>query len=206
MMSLLGRFDRAVRSRLWFEGVMGILSRTIDAPGVSTTATHVRRATLAEIMACVPTDSLGALWDSVLVEARGRFSEGMEAYAAIEHGRLLHLSWLIPRTDRIGSDFGCRMKLDQPAGVLWGDFTDIAARGRGLHQSSIRARLERLGELRTVSWAVTGVRVENRGSWDNYARAGFARSATLSFRRRLGRRYARITDHSGDLEVTLVRA
>jgi ribosomal protein S18 acetylase RimI-like enzyme len=116
-----------------------------------------------------------------------RLEKGQLIFTYAEDGLLLHHSWLIPCTDEAGSDYGHRYGLAEPAALLWNGYTHPAARGRGLHQASLRARARHVMTNQLAPWIVTGVRSENGPSRHNIEKLGFDYAGSAWMKRRLGR-------------------
>lgn len=121
-----------------------------------------------------------------LATALRRLEEGQVVFTYAENGILLHYSWLIPSTTQVGSDYGHTVPVT-PSAVLWDDFTAPEARGRGLHQESIRVRLEWVMTSGCAPRAVIGVRGDNGPSRHNIEKSGFSHVASAWLACRLGR-------------------
>ena len=116
-----------------------------------------------------------------------RLESGQYAFTQARDGLLLHNSWLIPSTTKGGSEFGHHFHFAQAASVLWADFTHPAARGRGLHQASIRARAALAARESMAPVICIGVRADNAPSRHNIEKLGFRHVGSAFLRTRLGR-------------------
>jgi GNAT superfamily N-acetyltransferase len=110
---------------------------------------------------------------SFLSAALDRLEEGQHVYTAVENGKLLHYSWLIPRQEVSYSDYGQPIELPAGSAVVYDDYTYPAARGRGLHRASIEQRVHDAALMPDTNWIFTGVRADNPRSWRNFERLGF---------------------------------
>jgi len=118
--------------------------------------------------------------------ALSRLEEGQVVYTLAEAGRLVHHSWLIPATNEIGTDYGHRITIAEKSAVLWDDVTHPVARGRGIHQESILARMED-ARVAGASGAYAGVRADNGPSRHNYEKLGFVACCVARAEFRLGK-------------------
>jgi CelD/BcsL family acetyltransferase involved in cellulose biosynthesis/RimJ/RimL family protein N-acetyltransferase len=116
-----------------------------------------------------------------------RLESGQFAFTTAHDGLLLHNSWLIPRTQSGGSEFGHRFYFANPVSVLWADFTHPAARGRGMHQASLRARAWYAARQRMASLVAIGVRADNIPSRHNIEKLGFNHVGSAFLRTKFGR-------------------
>ncbi len=116
-----------------------------------------------------------------------RLEQGEFAFTYAHEGKLLHNSWIIPRTMQGGSEFGHHVHFAQWASVLWADFTHPEARGRGLHQASIRARAWFAARQRMASLVAIGVRADNAPSRHNIEKLGFTHVGSAFLQTKLGR-------------------
>jgi RimJ/RimL family protein N-acetyltransferase len=112
---------------------------------------------------------------------------GQIAFTHVEKGLLLHYSWLITRTREAGSEFGHRYAFAEPAALLWNGYTHPAARGRGLHQASIRQRARYVATHQLAPNIVTGVRSDNGPSRHNIEKLGFEYVGSAWMKRRFGK-------------------
>jgi CelD/BcsL family acetyltransferase involved in cellulose biosynthesis/GNAT superfamily N-acetyltransferase len=122
-----------------------------------------------------------------LKTALDRLEDGQSVFTFADGGRLLHYSWLIPEASRVGSEYGHSIDTPDRPAVLWDDYTHPAARGLGLHQESLAARLSVARSYDRPRRAVIGVRADNGPSRHNIEKAGFTPWASAWVERRLGR-------------------
>ncbi|MEO7966758.1 MAG: GNAT family N-acetyltransferase, partial [Gemmatimonadaceae bacterium] len=122
-----------------------------------------------------------------LRQSLDRLENGQSAFTCSTNGMLLHNSWLIPRTSSGGSEFGHRFFFARPASVLWADFTHPTARGRGLHQASLRARAWYAARHKLASVVAIGVRADNIASRHNIEKLGFEHVGSAFLRTKLGK-------------------
>ena len=120
-----------------------------------------------------------------------RMEGGQCVFTYAEHGLLLHYGWLIPRTMQMGSEYGHKIPTPNAPAILWDDFTHSTARGRGLHQESLRARLSYAASQALSQVAMIGVRANNGPSRHNIEKVGFRHcgSAWMSIRMGYVRRW-----------------
>ena len=146
---------------------------------------------LADLLDYSPAGPSDATLTEFLATAVERLEEGQIVFTYAEGGVLLHYSWLIPRARRVGSEFGHDIPTPEGPSVLWDDYTHPAARGRGLHQEALRARLSYAAAHELSPVAMIGVRADNAPSRHNIEKVGFqyAGSAWLSVRRGRARRW-----------------
>lgn len=116
-----------------------------------------------------------------------RMEDGLLVFTYAEDELLLHYSWLTQSVTQVGSEFGHAIPLREPSSVLWDDFTHPVARGRGLHQESLRMRLSYAADHGMARVAVIGVRADNGPSRHNIEKAGFQYAGSAWISTRLGR-------------------
>ena len=122
-----------------------------------------------------------------LETAERRLASGNILFTYAEEGRLLHCAWLIPSATRMGSEFGHDIPLTGNVSILWDDYTLSAARGRGLQQESLRARLSYAAAHKLSDRAMIGVRADNAPSRHNIEKLGFTYAGSAWISVRLGR-------------------
>lgn len=116
-----------------------------------------------------------------------RLENGAHAYTASEGGALLHASWLWERESISQPDRGHRIQLPPNSAVLWDDYTDPRARGRGLHRLAIQKRMRDAAFVPGTEWLFIGVFSDNHRSRKNIERMGFEHYASFFTSVRLGR-------------------
>jgi GNAT superfamily N-acetyltransferase len=152
------------------------MSRADIAPPGATSPFRVNA--LADLLCYRPVSSSDLPLGVFLRDVLARLEEGQRVYTIVENGRLLHYCWVIPSTDRCGSDFGHEFALPPGSTVLWDDYTHPLARGRGLHQLSLRQRLADAADRTRPGDIVIGVRAENGPSRHNIEKVGFRHFAS----------------------------
>ena len=135
-------------------------------------------------------------WDAepdaqrALVAARLR--EGGHCYTLVEHGRLLHHSYMAVPATSIELDFGLgEFALPPNAAKLWDDNTHSAARGRGLHQASLKRRARDAAGTPGTEWIYIVVSARNTPSRHNIEKVGFEHVASARSIRVMGLRVGR---------------
>ena len=74
-----------------------------------------------------------------LMEVSGRRTQGHHLYTFVEHGRLLHYGWLIPRQSCADdARIGMRLHPEDGTATLYDFYTHPRARGRGLYTDALR--------------------------------------------------------------------
>ena len=149
--------------------------------------TMLRVNAISELLQYAPASSNDARRSRFLGEALRRLKSGQIAFTYAEGGLLLHHSWLIANTKEAGSEFGHRYAFAEPAALLWNGFTHPAARGRGLHQASIRTRVRYAATHELAPNIVTGVRSDNGPSRHNIEKIGFEYVGSAWMKRRFGK-------------------
>jgi CelD/BcsL family acetyltransferase involved in cellulose biosynthesis len=144
---------------------------------------------LADLLCYRPVSSSDPPQGVFLRDVLARLEAGQRVYTLAENGRLLHYSWVIPSTDRCGSDFGHEFPLTPGSTVLWDDYTDPYARGRGLHQLSLRQRLADEADRTRPGDIVIGVGADNGPSRHNIEKVGFRHFASCWLVVRLGKEW-----------------
>ena len=136
---------------------------------------------------------------SFLRDVLERLEAGQRVYTIVENGTLVHYGWVIPSTDRCGSDFGHEFSLPPGSSVLWDDYTHPQARGRGLHQLSLRHRLADEADATRPGDIVIGVGADNGPSRHNIEKAGFRHFASGWLAVRFGKERRWVEQADGDV-------
>jgi hypothetical protein len=118
--------------------------------------------------------------------AAARRADGHHVFTLVEHGVLVHHSWLDPQATRVVSDFGQEYVLPPGSAVLYDDNTHSSARGRGLHKRSLAERLQAAAARPDVRWIYIGVLGSNWPSRRNIEGAGFDYQISFFRARRAG--------------------
>jgi CelD/BcsL family acetyltransferase involved in cellulose biosynthesis/GNAT superfamily N-acetyltransferase len=121
-----------------------------------------------------------------LSDCLSRLASGEQVFTFVEQGRLLHSAWLAPRYGPVASGVGNSVNMPANSYTLWDDYTPPAARGRGLHKASIRARMDhgvRLG----ASLLLINVYADNIPSRKNIEDSGFRYFGSMIRRWKLGK-------------------
>ncbi|MBC8087872.1 MAG: GNAT family N-acetyltransferase [Phycisphaerae bacterium] len=135
-----------------------------------------------------------------------RLAGGGIVFTYAEGGVLLHYSWLTPATNAVGSEFGHALKLAEERSNLWDDFTHPSARGRGLHQESLRTRVAYASTHALSPTAIIGVRADNAVSRHNIEKAGFEYIGSAWLSVNLGREQRWTTWQGRNREAPVVTA
>lgn len=103
-----------------------------------------------------------------------RLRDGAHSYTLVEDGRLLHHSYLTAPATSIQLDYALgQYTLPPRSAKLWDDNTHTAARGRGLHQASLRRRARDAAQTPGIEWVYIVVRADNGPSRHNIEKVGF---------------------------------
>jgi hypothetical protein len=126
--------------------------------------------------------------DTFVAEARRRIKEGLRLYTATDDRRLLHYGWLVPRQEEAWLPY-VRQHFRFPPGtaVLFNAYTHPAARGRGIHERSMRRRVCDAAKLPGTQWVFTAIESHNAASRIVAGRVGLRCVLVLYERVRLGR-------------------
>jgi hypothetical protein len=150
---------------------------------------ELRRDAAEDLALYVP----DAPWDRSPEEQQAvvaaRTAVGDHVYTLAEDGRLLHYSWLTEGAASLDCDFDLgAFPLPGRSAKLWDDNTVSLARGRGLHQRSLRRRARDAAQRPDVDWVFIGVRADNGPSRHNIEKVGFEHRASRFRLRLLGLR------------------
>ena len=157
-------------------------ARELDAEG-----TNLRVNAIPDLLRYAPAAANDATRAEFLRKALHRLEIGQIVFTCADDDRLLHYSWLIPCTEEAGSEFGHRYAFAEPSALLWNGYTHPSARGRGLHQASIRARARYVAAHELASGIVTGVRSDNGPSRHNIEKLGFEYVGSAWLKQRFGK-------------------
>lgn len=108
-----------------------------------------------------------------LANALRRYESGQRSYTSELNDRLAHISWLIPSTETIGTDFGQSIEVPKGSANIWEAYTFSFARGQGLQKASLAQRVCDAVSNPEVQWIYVGVRADNTVSRNNLERFGF---------------------------------
>ncbi len=130
-------------------------------------------------------------WDARVADQRAlvtaRLREGGHSYTLVERGVLIHHSYMAAPASSIELDHGLgEYPLPPHSARLWDDNTHTAARGRGLHQASLRRRARDAAHTSGVRWVYIVVRADNGPSRHNIEKVGFEHAASIRGIRVLG--------------------
>jgi hypothetical protein len=155
---------------------------------------RVRANVIGDLLLYQPISGSDPPLTEFLSIALSRLARGEIPFSAVENGRLVHYSWLIPNAHAVGSDYGHELPLSAGFAVLYGDYTHPGSRNRGLHQESIMVRLQHVAMHQTGSSSVIGVQAENGPPRHNIEKMGFEYCGSAWIRLRLGtvRRWAHV--------------
>lgn len=141
---------------------------------------------LDDLLCYERTDPEGPTLFEFLDQSVRKLDQGQVLFSYAREGRLLHYSWLIPKTDRCGTNFGHELQFSEPTAVLWDDYTVPSARGQGLHKRSLEQRLAFAATIKGIEKASVGVLADNGASRRNIEAAGFRHVGSAWIERRLG--------------------
>ena len=130
-------------------------------------------------------------WDLPAAEQRSvvadRLHSGTHSYTLVEDGLLVHHSYLTAPAATVELDYALgEYPLPANSATLWDDNTHSAARGRGLHQASLRRRARDAGRTPGVDWVYIVVRADNAPSRHNIEKVGFEHVHSARITRVLG--------------------
>ena len=142
---------------------------------------------LADLLCYRPATAADPPRQEFLANALRYLEHGQAVFTCVEHGLLLHSSWVVKNTDNARSELGHELAFSERAAVLWNDYTHPTARGRGLHQESIKLRAYYIASKKIAPLVVAGVRADNGPSRHNYEKLGFQCLGSAFSRTRWGR-------------------
>ena len=187
-----GRVVRAVGRRLYTAGE----SRVYRMPAARAAALDggevLARDAIADFDAYAPDNAWDATPDRQRALVAERLREGSHSYTLVERGRLVHHSYMAAPAPSIELDFGLGdYPLPPRAAKLWDDNTHSLARGRGLHQASLRRRARDAARTPGIDWVYIVVSAANGPSRHSIEKVGFEHVASVRFVRVLGIRVRR---------------
>ncbi len=181
IVQLLGR-------RLHYSGEVRIYGlRVEDAIGFEIDRPRLRMNCLEDLLCYQPVALSDPPRSEFLAEALNYLEAGQAVFTRTENGLLLHTSWLVKSTEEIGSEHGHELVFNEGSAVLWKDYTHPAARGRGLHQESIKLRARYVAKEETAPLVVAGVLADNGPSRHNFETLGFECLGSAFVRTRWGK-------------------
>ncbi|HEX8983933.1 MAG TPA: GNAT family N-acetyltransferase [Bryobacteraceae bacterium] len=184
---LLFKLVRWVGRRIWSEQQLNYYRMSPQDTAGKDGDPRLQRDFLADLLLYEQATPADRTRSEFLRDALDRLASGGRAYTAAEGRRLMHYSWLSPVAGPKGTDLGS--EIDYPPGSisLWDDYTHPSGRGTGLHQASIRARLQEGSALAAGGGIFCSVLADNGPSRRNFERMGFRLYATLVRRWRFGK-------------------
>ena len=142
---------------------------------------------VADFEAYQPDNPWDARVDDQRALVKARLRDGGHSYTLVERGLLVHHSYMAAPASSIELDHGLgEYPLPPHSARLWDDNTLTAARGRGLHQASLRRRARDAAHTAGVRWVYIVVRADNGPSRHNIEKVGFEHAASVRATRVLG--------------------
>ena len=180
----------ARRGRDWVHRHHELRVYAIDAsrvPDMADPPDRVRRDQIGDLLQFEPAESWQSRRD-LFAAALERFGNGEHLYSHAEAGRLLHYSWLIERQGRtLLNEVGQELDLPPDSAMLYDDYTDPGARGRGLQTESMRARLRDAARAPGTKAIFITVLADNGPSRHVIEKVGFEYQGSLFEEVRWGR-------------------
>lgn len=169
-----GRVLRAVARRLYSAGESRVYRMPASRAAALTGGEQFARDAADDFAHYAPDNP----WDRPAAEQRAmvaaRRRAGAHTYTLVESGRLLHHSYLTAPAPTIELDYDLgEFPLPPGSAKLWDDNTHTAARGRGLHQASLRQRARDAAQTPGIEWVYIVVRADNGPSRHNIEKVGF---------------------------------
>lgn len=115
-----------------------------------------------------------------------RLEAGFSVFTVADESLLLHSSWLRFGSGGLPLDTHFAIPLPGDAAYLFDDFTDVRARGRGLHLRGIEHRLQVGAAAPGIEWLIISALASNEASLRNIVRAGMRPFSTIHKRSRMG--------------------
>jgi hypothetical protein len=182
-----GRLARAVAARLFAAGESRVYRMPAERAAALAGGDEFARDALADFDHYAPDNPWDRPADAQRAEVAARLRAGAHCYTLVERGRLLHHSYLEAPAASIELDYGLGdYPLPPGAARLWDDNTHSAARGRGLHQASLRRRARDAGRTPGVDWVYIVVRADNGPSRHNIEKVGFEHAGGARYAEVLG--------------------
>lgn len=129
--------------------------------------------------------------EQFVAEAQRRIDEGMLLYTYVDNGVLLHYGWLVPRQAEATFPYvGQRFQFPPGTAVLFNAYTHPSARGRGLHEASMRRRIADAAAREGTRQICSAFESTNHVSRGVAERAGLRCQVVLYETIRFGRREA----------------
>jgi CelD/BcsL family acetyltransferase involved in cellulose biosynthesis/RimJ/RimL family protein N-acetyltransferase len=123
---------------------------------------RMSRDRLADLLAFQPSE----FWrtrQKFTAESLKRIENGHHFYTGVEYGRLVHCSWLA-ENKKMDVFPGTRQPFHPPPGsaILYGSYTDPAARGRGLYHAALDQMLYDAAQLPGINYIFTAAQARNK--------------------------------------------
>ena len=169
-----GRLLRAAGRRLYSAGESRVYRMRAERAAALAGGDEFARDAAGDFAHYAPDNAWDHPADVQRAEVAARFRAGAHCYTLVEGGRLLHHSYLTAPAATIQLDYGLGdYPLPPRSAKLWDDNTHTAARGRGLHQASLRRRARDAAHAPGVDWVYIVVRADNGPSRHNIEKVGF---------------------------------
>lgn len=186
------RILRAILRRFYDTGESRVYRMSAERARVLEGGTELSVDAFSDYDAYQPDNQWDLAREDQRVRVAARLREGSHCYTLVEDGVLLHHSYLTAPAGSIELDFGLgEYALPPRSAKLWDDNTHTSARGRGLHQASLRRRARDAGLTPGIDWVYIVVNAANGPSRHNIEKVGFGHVASAHMRRVLGVRLPR---------------
>ena len=139
----------------------------------------MRKNCLEDLLAFQPPEA----WQTrqeFLARSLSYLEKGYHVYTYVEQGCLLHYGWLIEQQEKaFCSEVDQELKYLPASAVLFDCYTHPTARGRGLHQFSLRQRLHDAAAIPGIKQIYVSVLSNNRPSRHVIEKVGFTYKCSL---------------------------
>lgn len=182
-----GRVLRAIGHRLYTTGESRVYRMPAERARALSGGDEFARDAVGDFAAYQPDNAWDLAADEQRAVVAARLKAGAHCYTLVEAGRVLHHSYLTAPASTMQLDYGLgEYPLPPRSAKLWDDNTHTAARGRGLHQASLRRRARDAANAAAIDWVYICVRADNGPSRHNIEKVGFEHVESAAFSRVVG--------------------
>jgi CelD/BcsL family acetyltransferase involved in cellulose biosynthesis/RimJ/RimL family protein N-acetyltransferase len=155
---------------------------TLSHPGL------MNRDRLQDLLAYRPVLASEATVQAFLRDCLTRLEEGQHIYTHVQGQALAHYGWMIDRQERSHMlEVGQLMLLPADSAVLYGFYSSLAARNRGLYQAALRQMLVDAARIPGTRHIWISVLADNGASRHTIEKVGFTYRFSFFERKTLGR-------------------